>query len=190
MTVELQRRLFTVDEYHDMLRAGILSEDDRVELIAGQILKKMTIGSRHAAVVNRLNRRFTEQLADRVVVSVQNPVRLSDLSEPEPDIAILRPRPDFYSDAHPRPADVMLFVEVADSSLPFDREVKLPLYAVASIPEMWLVDLVEDRIVAHRRPTHGRYEEVEVYRPGDYIQPVALPELSLAVGEILGVAGG
>jgi Uma2 family endonuclease len=141
MGVQLARRLFTVAEYHKMAEAGILSEDDRVELLEGEIVAMSPIGSRHAGLVNRLNRLFSQRAGDQVVVSVQNPVRLGGYSEPQPDLALLRPRADFYTSSHPGPEDVLLAVEVAETSAAVDREVKVPLYARFGVPEVWLVDL-------------------------------------------------
>jgi Uma2 family endonuclease len=137
MTVQIQRRLFSVHEYHQMLQAGVLGEDDRLELIEGEIVQLSPINSRHAACVNRLNALFTSRLTGRAVVSVQNPIRLDTHSEPQPDLALLKPRPDFYAASHPNPEDVLLVVEVADTSADYDRGVKLALYARVGIAEVW-----------------------------------------------------
>ena len=141
---------FTVAEYHQMAVGGVFSEDDRVELIDGEVLEKTPIGSRHAGCVNRLNRLLVGAVGERAVVSVQNPVQVGDWSEPQPDIAVLRPRPDFYSDGHAQPADVLLLVEVADTSGPYDRGVKVPLYLAGGIPEVWVVDLPGDAVEVFR----------------------------------------
>src|SRR5262245_37141744 len=117
MAVQVSRRLFTVDEYYQMAQAGILHEDDRVELIEGEIIETAAIGSRHAACVDRLNQLFSGRVAGRAIVRVQNPIRLSQRSEPQPDLALLRPRADFYATGHPGPQDVLLVVEVADTSV-------------------------------------------------------------------------
>jgi Uma2 family endonuclease len=135
-------RRFSVDEYHRMAEAGVLQPTERVELIEGKIVQMAAIGSRHAECVDRLNRILVQGIEDRGTVRVQNPVRLSDHSEPEPDIALVRPRPEGYADRHPGPDDALLIVEVADTTLTLDREVKMPLYARAGIPECWTVDLV------------------------------------------------
>lgn len=135
MAVQLLKRLFTVAEYHRMAEAGILGEDDRVELIEGEIVGMTPISSRHAGQVNRLVRLFTQRLGGRAILSVQNPIRLGEHSEPQPDVALLRPRPDFYATAHPGSEDVLLVIEVADlsacdaqagTSAAYDREVKPP----------------------------------------------------------------
>jgi hypothetical protein len=137
MGVQLARRLFTVAEYHKMAEAGILSEDDRVELLEGEIVAMSPIGSRHAGTVKRLLDQFIPlQGARRVILSVQDPIRLGEYSEPQPDLALLRPRADFYASSHPGPEDVLLIIEVADQSAAVDREVKVPLYARWGIPEV------------------------------------------------------
>src|SRR5438552_12280642 len=144
-TVEVRRRRFTVEEYHRMAEAGILSEDDRVELIEGEIVQMSPIGPRHSACVDRLNALFTSRLRRRAIVRVQNPIVLSRWTEPQPDLTLLRPRADFYAERHPGPADVLLAVEVAETSGVYDRGTKLALYARARIPEVWLVDVRGDR---------------------------------------------
>jgi Uma2 family endonuclease len=177
---------FTVDHYERMGRAGILGKDDRVELIEGQIVEMPPIGSRHAGTVNYLTAALVRGLGDRAVVSPQHPVRLSDLSEPQPDVAILRPRADSYRDSHPQPKDVLLLVEVAETSVAFDRSVKLPLYARVGIAEYWLVDLERGVLEVYRSPREDRYAEVQELVGGARIHPVAFPDLELDVGEIFG----
>lgn len=178
-------RRFTVEEYHRMAEAGILGEDDRLELVRGKVVEMEPIGSRHAACVNRLTALFSP-LHDRAVLAVQNPVRLDEESEPEPDLALLRPESDFYAGGHPGPEDVLLVVEVAETSAEYDRDVKLPLYGEAGVPEAWLVDLAGDRILEAREPSADGYRHERALRPGDTIRADAFPELELAVGEILG----
>jgi len=187
MAVQLLRRSFTVEDYHRMAQAGILSEDDRVELIDGEILKMAPIGSRHAGAVKRLLDKFIHlQAAGKVLLSVQDPIRLGEDSEPQPDLTLLRPRPDFYGSSHPGPQDVLLVVEVAETSATYDREVKLPLYARAGIPEVWLIDLSEERIEIHRHPFPRGYQQVQHLRRGERLAPDALPDVSFAVEAILG----
>jgi Uma2 family endonuclease len=188
MSIQLTRRLFTVHEYHQMAQAGILSEDDRVELIEGEIVQMAAIGSRHAACVNRLNQLFSTRVTGRAIVSIQNPVRLSDVSEPQPDLALLRPRPDFYVAAHPAPHDILLVVEVADTSAGIDRAAKMPLYARAGIPEAWLADLQDARLEVHRQPTPQGYQQVQHLGRGASLAPEAFPDLTLAADDILGGA--
>jgi Uma2 family endonuclease len=185
MSVQIARRYFTVDEYHRMGDAGVFSEDDRVELIEGEILKLSPIGSRHAASVNRLNMLFNNLLGGRAIVSVQNPVVLNDFSEPEPDISILRLRGDFYGAAHPTATDVLLVIEVADTSFAYDHEIKLPAYARSGIPEVWLVDLPAETVGVHTELLNGSYRTVRSYRRGDSITPLHFPDLSIEIASIL-----
>src|SRR5437868_12357745 len=141
MSVQIARRHFNVAEYYKMAAAGVFSEDDRVELIEGEIVEMNPIGSRHAACVGRLTKLLERLTGDRAIVWVQNPVQVSDYSEPLPDVALLNPRDDFYSQATPQATDVLLIIEVAESSLEYDRSIKLPLYARSGIVEVWLVNL-------------------------------------------------
>jgi len=186
MSVQLERRVFSAGEYHIMIDAGILTEDDRVELIEGDIVKMSPIGSRHAACVKRLNSIFNRNAGQNFIVSVQDPIHLDDFSEPQPDIALLRHRDDFYSNSLPAADDVLLVIEVADTSVEADRNVKLPLYARAGIPEVWLANLPEDRVEAHSNPVKGVYQQVRVLRRGESLSPEMIPDLVLMVNEILG----
>jgi len=185
MGVQVQRRLFTVEEYHRMAEAGILSEDDRVELIEGELVTMSPIGSRHAACVARLTA-LLFPVEGRGILWVQNPIRLGARSEPQPDVALLRYRPDFYASAHPGPEDVLLVVEVAETSADADRSLKIPLYARYGIPEAWLVDLLEERIEIYRHPTPQGYRSLHIAHRGETVSPTALPDLELSVDEILG----
>ncbi|MCL0078158.1 Uma2 family endonuclease [Dehalococcoidia bacterium] len=185
MTIQMLRRLFTVEEYHSMVRAGILGEDDRVELIEGEVEEMTPIGSRHVAAVNRLNRLFSDNVGRRAIISVQNPIRLGERSEPQPDLALLRPRPDFYSPAHPGPEDILLVIEVAETSADYDRVIKVPLYARGGILEVWLVNLEGEAIEVYQSPSLEGYHEMETLRRGDRLSPSSFPELRLAVEEIL-----
>lgn len=181
----VRRRRFTADEYHRMAEAGILHEDDRIELIDGEIMEMAAIGGRHAACVNDLTELFVTRLAGRAIVSVQNPVRLSSHAEPEPDLLLLRPRPDRYREALPDPGDVLLLIEVSDTTLPYDRQIKLPRYAAAGIPEVWIVDLAAGRVLVHRQPTDDLYREARVIDQGA-LSPVAFPDIALRLEEFLG----
>ncbi len=180
------KKRFTVEEYHRMAEVGILHEDDRVELIEGEILEINPIGSRHAACVNRLNALIVRRVAERAIVSVQNPVLLPDGTEPEPDVMVLQPREDFYEQAHPTPRDVLLLIEVSDTTLQFDREVKLPLYASAGILEVWIVDLVNQNVYAYSRSIAGSYGNTHSVGSGDSIAPRTLPDLVVSVEGVLG----
>ncbi len=185
MAVQLTRRCFTVAEYDRMVQAGILQEDDRVELIEGEIVEMAPIGSRHAASVARLTALFYS-VREEAIVWVQNPIRLGERSEPQPDLALLHPRPDFYAQNHPGPEHILLVVEVADTSAEIDREVKLPLYAQAGIPEAWLVDLMGEGVEVYRNPSPRGYQVVQRLGRGQHLSPQALPDLELAVDDILG----
>lgn len=186
MGMPLTEHRFTVDEYHRMGQAGVFHEDDRVELIRGRIVEMTPIGPEHAGCVDYLAHVLGQGLASRAMVRVQNPVILDRHVEPQPDLALLRPRPDFYRDAHPGPADILLIVEVADSSLQYEREEKLPLYAEAGIPEVWLVNLAGEVIESYREPRGGRYQAARVISRGQDVVPLAFPDLSLQVDDILG----
>jgi hypothetical protein len=186
MSVPEARHSFTVGEYHRMTQAGIFTEDDRVELIEGEVVHMAAIGSRHAACVDRLNRLFVRQAGDRAIVRVQNPVRLGDLSEPEPDLVLARARADFYAAAHPTAADVLLLVEVSDSSHRYDETVKVPLYARYGIPEVWIVDLETDAIQVHRLPAGEAFGSVVSAHPQQTLSPAALPDVRIPVRDALG----
>jgi Uma2 family endonuclease len=185
MPVQAPRRLFTVREFHRMAEAGVFSEDDRVELLAGEIVEMTPIGSRHAACVKRLNAMLSSCVGMSLIVSVQDPIELGDHSEPQPDLAVLRFRPDFYRDAHPGPADVVLVVEVADTSAETDRVDKVPLYARAGIPEVWLVDLGSRLVDVYRQPSPGAYRDHRRAGPGDRLTSDVLPGLDLPVSQVV-----
>jgi Uma2 family endonuclease len=186
MAVQPRRYRFTAAEYHRLAEAGILGEDDRVELIDGEIIEMSPIGSRHMAGVNRLNRRLVRAVGDAAIVSVQNPIQVGDHHEPQPDVTVLRPRADDYASAVPIAEDVLLVVEVADSSADYDRGTKAPLYARGGIAELWIVDLNRDHLVVYRDPTSAGYATTRVLRRGESIRPLAFPELEITVDEILG----
>ncbi len=173
-----KQRRFTVDEYHRMGEAGVFSENDRVELLDGRIYVMSPIGSEHASCVDRLTRLFVLRTGNDAVVRVQNPVRLADDSEPEPDLALLEPREDAYASEHPAPASVLLIVEVADTSLAFDRDVKLPLYAEAGIPEVWIVDLENDTVHAYRNPSGNGYATHDACGVDEEVPVKTLPDVS------------
>jgi Uma2 family endonuclease len=187
MAIAWKTRRFTVAEYHRMGEAGILAEDDRVELLDGEIVEMTPIGPAHASVVGRLTHLFSRMVGERGLVWVQNPIDLADAdSEPQPDVVLLTPRVDFYVTAHPAPADVLLLVEVMDASAERDRRLKLPLYARAAIREVWLVDLGAERIEVHRQPDADEYRQTHLLRRGESTTIEALPDLGIRVDEILG----
>jgi Uma2 family endonuclease len=186
MSVQVEKWIFTVDEYHRMSEAGILSEDDRIELVEGEIVKMSPIGKRHASCVKRLNAVLNRRAGQLAIVSVQDPVRLDEYSELEPDIALLKVRDDFYSQELPTAADVLLVIEVADTSVEYDTNVKLPIYARAGVPEAWLANLAADKVEAHSEPVNGVYRRVRELRRGQSLSPEAFPDLAITVDEVLG----
>ena len=185
MAVQLLRRRFTVREYHRMGETGILGEDDRLELLEGEIVEMAPIGSRHQATVDRLNELFSSQIAELATIRVQGPVRLGEDSEPQPDVSLLKRRVDFYASEHPGPGDVLLLVEVSDTSTEYDREVKLPHYARHGIAEVWLVSLETQIIEVYSVPTAIGYEKVSQAVRGQRLSPEFFPDLDLAVDAIL-----
>ena len=186
MPVELLRRKFTVKQYHQMAQAGILTEDDRVELIRGEIVEMSPVGRRHAACVKRLNALFNQRLAQAVIVGVQDPVELDDNSEPQPDLSLLRRRADFYEAGHPQVSDILLLVEVADTTVESDREVKIPLYASSGIAEVWLVDINEECLEVYRQPSPNGYKVIQKYYRGQNLTIQAFSDVSFTVDEVLG----
>ena len=183
-TQEVARRRFTVHEYHRMAEAGILHEDDRVELIEGELVEMAAIGSRHFTCVNTLNHLLVGSSGDEYIISVQNPVRLDEDSEPEPDLAVIRTRD--YRDSLPGPGDVRLLIEVSDTTLSYDRNVKLPLYARSGIPEIWIVDLADELIERHTGPSGGIYRHLERVRRGETLASTGPPHLSFDSGAVFG----
>ncbi|MCL1465853.1 Uma2 family endonuclease [Argonema galeatum] len=186
MSVQLLRRKFTVEQYHQMVDAGILTEDDRVELIRGEIVEMTSIGRRHAAGVNRLVRLFTQLLGDNIILSPQNPVELDEGSEPQPDVALLQPRPDFYESGHPQIQDIILLIEVADTTVESDRNVKIPLYAENGIVEAWLVDINEQCVEVYRSPSPTGYQNVQRFVRGESLSILAFPDINITVDDVLG----
>ncbi len=182
-TQEVTRRHFTVHEYHLMAEAGILHEDDRVELVEGEIVEMTPIGPRHANCVRKLNRILVHQVGDEFLIDVQNPVRLDENNEPEPDLAVIRTRD--YRDSLPGPEDVLFLIEVSDTTLSYDRNVKLPLYARSGIPEVWIVDLMSELVERHTGPSGEIYRHLERARRGETLASAALPELTFDASTVL-----
>ena len=186
MAVALSRHRFTADEYQQMGHAGILREHDRVELIDGEVVEKVTIGPRHNGATTRLNHLFTARVGAEALVQVQGAVRLDPYSEPEPDVVLLRARADFYVSALPGPADLLLVVEVAERSLDYDRSVKADLYPRSGVAEYWLVDLNSRHVTRHLDPGDGGYRSVDVLRPGEPIAPSLLPSCVVTAEDLVG----
>ena len=181
MPIEITKRRFDVDEYHRMGEAGILTEDDRVELIDGEIVAMTPIGPRHNASVDRLIRRLVTELGDRAIVRVQGSVRLDRHHEPQPDVVLLRPRSDFYASRLPGPADILLIIEISESSAGYDRDVKSRIYASAGVREYWLVDLEHRSVSRYTEPHGDAYNQVRPFGPGESLAPEALPDTRFAV---------
>ncbi len=186
MSVEILRRKFTVAEYHRMVEVGILHPDDHVELLEGDVVQMSPKGGEHSACVSRLNDLLTERLRRKAIVRVQDPVHLDDMSEPEPDIAIVHLRTDFYAKGHPQPPEIHLLIEVADSSLVYDRRRKIPQYAAAGVLESWLANIPERVLEVYRKPGPAGYEESLRLRSGDSVAPLAFPDCTVGVDEVLG----
>lgn len=186
VAVRIPRRRFTTDEYHRMGEAGVFAEDDRVELLDGEIVQMRPIGIPHSSSVDRLNAFFSRRLGRRAIIRVQGPIILDRHSEPQPDLSVLAPRADFYGHAQPRPRDVLLAIEVMDSSRGYDRTLKLPLYARAELREVWLVDLKAEVIERYRKPALRGYRERAEFHRGRVLTPLAFPRVRFRVNEILG----
>lgn len=180
-----ERRLFTVEEYEAMWRAGVFSGDDRIELLDGEILQKPRMNPPHASCTKRFNRLFSARLSDRALVSVQDAIRLPPRSEPEPDVALLRLTDDMYATRHPGPQDVYLVVEVADASLRRDRMIKLARYAAAGVAETWIVDLESRRIEVYGEPSPDGYRVTFAVDPGRSISAEAFPDVSFEVDDLV-----
>jgi Uma2 family endonuclease len=176
---------WTVDEYHRMAEVGLLSEDDRVELIDGVVADTSPIGSLHAETVRAITRLLYSTVAARAEIAVQDPIKLDVRNEPQPDLVLLRPRAGGYRSAHPTPADVLLVIEVADSSVLKGRNEKLLRYAAAGIREVWLVDLPAEAVEVCRNPLPNGYRSVRHATSGDWLEPETLPGLRLPVAAML-----
>lgn len=187
MAVPIQKRFLTIDEYRHAWEDGVFPDDARLELIRGEVIEMSPIGDRHASCVRKLLRLFSSRLSSHVIVDVQNPISLAEQeSLPQPDVFLLRLQQDFYAASTPTPQDVVLVIEVADSTLARDRDVKIRLYAEAEIAESWLVALNLDIIFVFRQPSPQGYLEVRAYRRGEAISPEAFPDESFPVDSILG----
>lgn len=176
---------FSVDEYHKMIELGMLKDCEKAEIIEGELIKKMTVGDRHAFVVDVINRIFNRILPDEILVRIQNPVRLSDFNEPEPDI-VLADLTKYDGKRHPRPAEILLLVEVSDSTLKYDRDKKLPLYAEARIGEVWIINLISEIVEVHTKPEYGVYQSVRIYRRGEEVRAESVAGLTMATDSVLG----
>ncbi len=187
MTLHIDQKLFTREDYHRMVKAGVLAEDEKVELISGNIITMSPIGIKHLATVNRFTWIFKKMLSDDYILSIQNPVCINDYSEPEPDIAVLNYKKNFYDNKKPTPTDIPLIIEVSDTTLEKDQELKMPLYAKAGIAESWVVDLNNSKIFVFTDPSLKGYLTKRLYFPGDQIEVSSIPDLTIPVTDIFGL---
>ncbi|MEA5619046.1 Uma2 family endonuclease [Cronbergia sp. UHCC 0137] len=184
MTVQLLKHKFTTEQYHLMHEAGVFSESDRLELINGEITEMSPIGKKHAVCVARLNELFFTRLLYKVQIWSQNPILLDNGSEPQPDLAILKRRDDFYAEGLPTPSDILLVIEVADSTIAYDREIKMPLYGATKIPEMWLFDLNKKAIEGYSQPSTTGYKRMQRYEENDIFSMLAFPDVNFTWQEM------
>ncbi len=180
----VHRRKLSLDEFHRMGAAGILGEDDRVELIDGEMLEMAPIGARHLAKVNRLSRMLSLALGQEAIVSTQNPIALPPQTEPQPDIALLKPRADDYEGRLPAAADILLIIEVADTTLAYERDIKIPVYARHGIPEVWLFDMQTGSLFVHRDPGPNGFQRVLTPQRNETVSPMLLPDIRIDLAEV------
>ena len=185
MVTETSKRLFTVYEYHRMVDAGILREDDRVELIRGEVIRMSPIGPPHNAAILRANQALARIVGDRALVGIQGSIRLDEYDELQPDIYLLRPKDDFYASGHASAADIFWIIEVADSSLRYDQTVKLELYAETGVPEYWISNIRDQRIIAYSNLQERAYQTVRELKRGEIITPQLLPDCPVPVDVLL-----
>jgi Uma2 family endonuclease len=181
----VERRRFTVDDYYQMADAGIIGDQERVELIDGEVVIMSPIGRRHSACVSAATQALVLAGGTHVIVQPQGPVRLDRFNEPQPDLMLLRPRADFYASYHPGPDDVLLVIEIAESSLRYDRDVKAPLYAAWGVPEYWLADLKHNLLLRYSAPMEGAFTSSDRLSRGDTVAPRLLPSCGVPVDAFL-----
>ena len=186
VAIDVHHRLFSVRDYYRMAEAGILGEDDRVELIEGEIIEMAPIGPRHASTVDRLGAVLSDSVRGKLIVRVQNPLRISEVSEPQPDLMLLHPRDDFYAADHPAPEDVLLVIEVADSSAGYDRSIKLPLYARAGVLEVWLIYVGLPEVEIYREPSPTGYASKRTAGQAENLPIPGLGGVRVSVKDLLG----
>ena len=186
MQIEVNKKRFTVDEYYQMAAAGILRPEDRVELIDGEIVQMSPIGDRHALCVMIANNLFARALGAAALINVQNPLRLNKYTEPQPDIVVLKPRADYYKHKKIRAEDTLLVVGVSDSSIRYDQKIKVPRYAEAGIPEVWIENLQVDELLVYRDLAEHRYSVCKTLRRSDSVSPRAFPDVSFRIDDLLG----
>jgi Uma2 family endonuclease len=185
MAEKISKRLFTVDDYHRMVDAGILKEKDRVELIRGEVVEMSPIGPPHNGSVIRALNTLVPLVGKRALVSSQGAVRLDQYDEPQPDIVLLRPSPDFYTSRHPAPQDIFLIIEIADSSLEYDQTVKADVYAITGVIEYWVADIPNDCVWAYSGIQNDAYSVKQQFRRGVSIEPRLLPGCQIPADTLL-----
>jgi Uma2 family endonuclease len=176
---------FTVDEYYKLIDLGMLHDYEKAEIIDGELIRTMTIGDRHAQIVNKLTKILIKNVSDDILVSIQNPLRLTDYTEPEPDV-VLADLTKYDGSRHPRPAETLLVIEVSDSTLKYDRDTKLPLYAESGIKEVWLINLPKNLVEIHTNLSDEVYQTVKLFKRGETIKSNIIPDLEIEVNKILG----
>jgi Uma2 family endonuclease len=181
----LQLRLWTVDEYHRMAEAGIFEPSERVELLEGKIICILTKGISHRSAMGRTNKLLQNRLGNQACIAIQDPVKLNERSEPEPDIAVVKIDPLDYADHHPTPAEIYLIIEVADSSLKLDTEIKAKAYSQAGIKDYWVLDVVKRELIVFRNPTTEGYQNQEIITEHQNISPLDFPDLEIVVSQML-----
>lgn len=181
--MQVLTKKFTIDKYEKMIDCGILTEQDKVELIKGEIIEMSPIGLKHIATVIRLTNILPSLFGEKTLISVQNSIQLNDDSQPEPDVVCLKNRSDFYETKRPTPEDILLLIEVSDSSLKYDQEIKLPLYAESGVNEVWLVNLNNDTLEVYKKPHNKTYQQEEILSKKDQVSCLAFPQLIINVSD-------
>jgi Uma2 family endonuclease len=186
MSAEVIKKRFTVDEYHRMVEAEVIGPKDRVELVDGEVIEMSPIGHRHRVRVIRTTTLFFRAFGDQAIVSSQNSLQLNDWTEPQPDLVVLKPRPDFYARKKFTPEDVLLVMEISDTSLRYDRNVKVPLFAAAGIPEVWIEDAKKDVLYVYRDPRADGYAVSSELQRRDSVSPIAFPSIRFSIDNLVG----
>ncbi|MBD2395112.1 Uma2 family endonuclease [Cyanobacterium aponinum FACHB-4101] len=181
----LPRKKFAIEEYHQIIASGVLKEDYLIELINGEIFEMSPVGFRHASCVNKLNQLLSLKLGNKAIISIQNPIKLNDNSEPQPDIVLLKPRHDFYANQHPTVEDIFLLIEVADSSIEYDRTFKIPIYAENKVQEVWLVDLNQNLLEVYQNPQTNYYQNIKKLSSQDSITLTQPETITVKLDRIL-----
>ena len=185
MTAQLARLKFNIHDVERMIKAGVFAGNERVELIEGELIQMAPQGNNHISSIIRLDRFLHRRVGDDVLVSVQNAVIINNINEPQPDISLLRFREDYYSTAKARPEDILLLIEVSDSTVTYDRKIKVPLYARNGVAEVWLINLPKKIVEVYNHLENGKYKVVKKLERGETLSPKLIPSLKLKVDEIL-----